>query len=135
MATRQPTLESHLSEIGVETGRTVPEAKVERTFAPFVGRDSEPFETLRDALKHETRLRVRPPEPWRCETDTRREKLWLIPGYGSHVRLTTDGVRDGWTLRVDGQVEREDVSRLEAFEAAAERMSEIAGHVPAEVDR
>jgi len=129
-ATNRQAFERQLEAIGIETGRPMPEATVSRRRAPFVGRDSEPFETLRDALKRETRLRVRPPEPWRLEVDSRREKLWLVPGVGHHVRLTTDGVRDGWTLSVDGDVELADASRLEAFEAAAERMSEIAAHVP-----
>jgi len=131
MATNsRQAFESQLSEIGIETGRPTPQATVDRRRAPFVGRDSEPFETLRDALKRETRLRVRPPDPWRLEVDSRHGKLWLVPGVGHHVRLTTDGVRDGWTLSVDGEVELDDASRLEAFESAADRMSEIAANVP-----
>jgi len=136
MATRQPTptLESRLSAIGIETGRPTPEATVSRRHAPFVGRDSEPFETLRDALRRETRLRVRPPDPWRPREQTRCERSWTIPALGHEVRLRTGGVLDDWTLEVDGQTELAAASRLEAFEAAAERMSEIAGSVP-EVER
>lgn len=132
MATRHPaTLEARLSTIGVGTGELTPQGEVGRTYAPFVGRDSEAFETLRDALTRETRLRVRPPDPWRCETDTATEKLWLIPGLGYHVRLETDSVCADWTLSVDDCVELEGASRLEAFKAAAERMGDISGNLRA----
>ncbi|ADB63912.1 hypothetical protein Htur_5024 (plasmid) [Haloterrigena turkmenica DSM 5511] len=133
MTTKYPSLEPLLHEIGVDTGPTTPRATVDRRYAPFIGTESEPFEYLRDALRRETRLRVTPPDPWRIREDSRRAHSWTIPRLGYEVRLTTDGIRDGWTLEVNGDVELADASRLEAFERAAERMSEIAAHVPAEV--
>ena len=131
MATsHSPTLESRLSAIGVETGRPTPTGTVDRRYAPFLKTDSEPFETLRDALRRETRLRLRPPDPWRLETDETFERAWLDERTGHVVRLTTDGVLDDWTLTVDGEVELAGTSRLAAFERTAERMGEIAGRAP-----
>ncbi|WP_076148873.1 hypothetical protein [Natrinema saccharevitans] len=128
MATSENALafESQLAEMGVEITNPGPEATLERRYEPFIGRNSEPFETVRDALDRETRLRLRPPGPWEVREDTPRTRSWALPRLGHEVRLTTDGTLDDWTLTVDGDVELEDASRLEAFKAAKDRIEEIA---------
>lgn len=88
--------------------------------------ESEPFETLRDALCLESRLRVDPPDPWRPERQTARERSWS--GRGHVVRLQTPSVRGDWTVTVDETTVLEDASRMAAFECAAERMQAISEH-------
>ena len=101
---------------------------VTRRARALAGATSEPFETLRDALNLESRLRMHPPDPWRPEKQTATERSWTARGHV--VRLRTPSVLADWTLTVDGQPVLEDVSRKRAFETAASRMREISERVP-----
>lgn len=103
---------------------------VARRHTSKTGLESEPFETLRDLLGLESRLRVTPPGRWSPERQAATERSWT--GYGHTVRLRTPSVLGEWTVSVDGEVVCADVDRRVAFEAAAERMREIAARAPAE---
>ena len=133
---RQPTdaLEQWVVDLGIDlTGRA--EATIDRKFEPLFDVDAEPFEHLRDALRRETKLRLTPPDPWRVETQTTCERSWAANGHVVRLSKPTGvrGVLGSWSVSVDvpdaavdETVVLEDASRLEAFEAAAEWMEDIA---------
>lgn len=134
-SSRQPAdaFERAMVGIGVELEGHA-DATVERTYEPFI-EGSEPFEHLRDALKRETKLRLTPPDPWRAEKQTTCERSWTARGHVVRLSKPTGvrGVLGSWSVSVDvpdaavGETTvLEDVSRLEAFEAAAAWMEDIA---------
>jgi len=84
---------------------------------------SEPFETLREALNLESRLRLRPPGEFRLTVSSRTGQTWS--GYGQTITLSKPNLLGSWTLRRNGVVVLEDATRLEAFETAAEQMFDI----------
>ncbi|AEH39537.1 hypothetical protein [Halopiger xanaduensis] len=119
-----PTLESELSAIGVALeGPSADYPLVTRRVRALVS-TAEPFETLRDLLRTESRLRVDPPGRWTAEKQQARERSWS--GYGSVVRLRKQGRLGPWTVLEDGEVLVSEVDRRVAFEIAGDRMQRIA---------
>ncbi|WP_254810603.1 hypothetical protein [Natronosalvus amylolyticus] len=123
----QDGFEATLKETGVRLSGLTRHDAVTRRYKPLGGYTrfsmSEPFETLRDAIHLESRLRLKPPGAFKPTASTRKARVW--EAYGHTVTLRKPDLFGSWTLTVNGQSRLESVERLEAFEAAAEAMFEI----------
>jgi len=125
--TQHARADATLEAMGIQLTGTADYDAVTRRQQPLLsfsrfGR-SEPFETLRDALNRETRLRLTSPGEFRLTVSSRTGQTWS--GYGQTVTLSKASFLGSWTLRRNGVVVLEDATRLEAFEAAAEQMFDI----------
>ncbi|MFP8891833.1 hypothetical protein ACLI4U_18985 (plasmid) [Natrialbaceae archaeon A-CW2] len=125
-ASRSAGFESTLESFGIALEAEPVESTVERTYKPlgFPKSTSEPFETLRDLLETETRLRLSPPGGFKLESKSFRSKVWQ--GYGHTVVLRKRSRFGSWDVTVNGERVRADADRHEAFEAAGEEMATIA---------
>ena len=125
-ASRSAGFESTLESVGVSLESEPVECIVERTYQPlgFPKSTSEPFETLRDLLETETRLRLTPPGQFRLESKSFRSKVWQ--GYGHTVVLRKRSRFGSWDVTLNGERVCEEVDRREAFETAGEEMAAIA---------
>ncbi|WP_337653286.1 hypothetical protein [Halomontanus rarus] len=125
--TDERTLEDGLAAIGVQlAGYNDANPLVDRHHEPLFAqtKGSEPWETLRDALRRETRLRINPPGEWTYSSSRyRNRRSWT--GYEHTVSLETT-LLGPWTLEVDGDEVLESEDRMTAFRRAGEEMREIA---------